>query len=419
MAIVNLGLSALAAGPGLAFSGGVLGVVVTNSITFVSPGTPGTALQLVGDSASPGASMLYGTNGSGTKGWYSIASDIATPILLTASASTSPAIQTFVTADSVNRFQLQAGGAMYWGAGGSAAVDVSLIRTGAGVLQIGGSLTLTGNLLTFGGGSALTDNGSGGLTLATAGTNQNAVIKSSGQGITTVLRTSTTSTNGLLVAASDWVNGSAGSAVRIGTTAATGNSLGSIDALQNGGTGGSPFASLALVSGGGNVLIGTTTDFGSGNGQLKVGGNNIAFGAASTIGDTGSLTFTASSSTPGVAYWTFANSQLTNSVVIGGLNGAGTTGVISLSGSMTSANVVGMDNGGSGGLRLKTITGTTIGFQVAGSNVGSIGATSLTLGVLIAQTGTGINSFGGTVANNSISVSRITTTPSTIALEAC
>lgn len=29
-----------------------------------------TGIQLVGDSASPGNSKLYGTNGSGTKGWY-------------------------------------------------------------------------------------------------------------------------------------------------------------------------------------------------------------------------------------------------------------------------------------------------------------------------------------------------------------
>ncbi len=38
-----------------------------NSIT--GAGTSGSKLQLVNDSATPGANMVYGTNGSGTKGW--------------------------------------------------------------------------------------------------------------------------------------------------------------------------------------------------------------------------------------------------------------------------------------------------------------------------------------------------------------
>lgn len=43
-------------------------VDVQDSIT--GDGSSGTPLQLSGDSASPGNSKLYGTNGSGTKGWY-------------------------------------------------------------------------------------------------------------------------------------------------------------------------------------------------------------------------------------------------------------------------------------------------------------------------------------------------------------
>jgi hypothetical protein len=43
-------------------------VAVSDSIT--GTGVSGTPLLLVGDSASPGNTMLYGTNGSGTKGWY-------------------------------------------------------------------------------------------------------------------------------------------------------------------------------------------------------------------------------------------------------------------------------------------------------------------------------------------------------------
>lgn len=43
-------------------------VSVLDSIT--GDGSSGNPLKLSGDSASPGNSMLYGTNGSGTKGWY-------------------------------------------------------------------------------------------------------------------------------------------------------------------------------------------------------------------------------------------------------------------------------------------------------------------------------------------------------------
>lgn len=48
--------------------GGSGTVHVLDSIT--GDGSTGTPLQLSGDSASPGNTMLYGTNGSGTKGWY-------------------------------------------------------------------------------------------------------------------------------------------------------------------------------------------------------------------------------------------------------------------------------------------------------------------------------------------------------------
>jgi hypothetical protein len=47
---------------------GSVTVSVTNSIT--GNGTSGSPLKLSGDSASPGNSMVYGTNGSGVKGWY-------------------------------------------------------------------------------------------------------------------------------------------------------------------------------------------------------------------------------------------------------------------------------------------------------------------------------------------------------------
>jgi hypothetical protein len=44
------------------------GLSVADSIT--GAGTPGSPLELVGDSASPGFNYVYATNGAGTKGWY-------------------------------------------------------------------------------------------------------------------------------------------------------------------------------------------------------------------------------------------------------------------------------------------------------------------------------------------------------------
>lgn len=52
-------------------------------------------------------------------------------------------------------------------------------------LTVGTTLTVTGNTLLFGGGSTLTDNGSGGLTIAGAA-NQNVTLTSSGTGVTAV-----------------------------------------------------------------------------------------------------------------------------------------------------------------------------------------------------------------------------------------
>lgn len=52
-------------------------VSTTNSIT--GNGTPGTPVQLVNDASAPGANKVYGTDGSGTKGWQAAASGGGTP----------------------------------------------------------------------------------------------------------------------------------------------------------------------------------------------------------------------------------------------------------------------------------------------------------------------------------------------------
>lgn len=70
--LVNTGLVQLIGGvvqlPNTPSSAGAPTITVADSI--IGAGTSGTPLQLDGDAATPGNSMLYGTNGSGTKGWY-------------------------------------------------------------------------------------------------------------------------------------------------------------------------------------------------------------------------------------------------------------------------------------------------------------------------------------------------------------
>lgn len=53
-------------------------ITVANSIT--GNGTAAAPVQLVGDAASPGNSMLYGTNGSGVKGWYAQPGGFSSPL---------------------------------------------------------------------------------------------------------------------------------------------------------------------------------------------------------------------------------------------------------------------------------------------------------------------------------------------------
>lgn len=65
--IVFLG-GTVSPGPKIGGSGGSGTVHVADSIT--GDGSVATPLQLDGDSATPGNTKLYGTNGSGVKGWY-------------------------------------------------------------------------------------------------------------------------------------------------------------------------------------------------------------------------------------------------------------------------------------------------------------------------------------------------------------
>src|SRR5579859_1500082 len=46
------------------------GGTVLTALSVQGNGVSGSPIELVGDTSSPGNSMLYGTNGSGVRGWY-------------------------------------------------------------------------------------------------------------------------------------------------------------------------------------------------------------------------------------------------------------------------------------------------------------------------------------------------------------
>lgn len=60
------------------------------------------------------------------------------------SATSANLISSRVTGDTVSRWFVNADGATNWGPGGSSSADVSLARSGTGILTLNGSLTITG-----------------------------------------------------------------------------------------------------------------------------------------------------------------------------------------------------------------------------------------------------------------------------------
>jgi hypothetical protein len=110
---VDLSLTAYAA---LALAVSALQTVdAQDSIT--GSGTSGSKLQLVNDSATPGANMAYGTNGSGTKGWYAASGGTSEPFNIT--IDTHAAIPTGVGLGPNDEFEgatLDTTGARYTGA---------------------------------------------------------------------------------------------------------------------------------------------------------------------------------------------------------------------------------------------------------------------------------------------------------------
>lgn len=92
-----------------------LGGTVTTAGSVQGDGSSGSPIELVNDSASPGNSMVYGTNSSGTKGWQTASSGGSTTLAgLTDVSITSPAngqVLTYVSSASKWENQNASGGA--------------------------------------------------------------------------------------------------------------------------------------------------------------------------------------------------------------------------------------------------------------------------------------------------------------------
>jgi hypothetical protein len=122
-------------------------VTVADSIT--GTGAAGSPLQLSGDSASPGNNQVYGTNGSGVKGWYAAGGGSYTPPVTTKGDlfgySTTPAripVGTngqVLTADSTQALGLKWAAASGGGGSSSATITVNSLPSST-------NLTTEGNL---------------------------------------------------------------------------------------------------------------------------------------------------------------------------------------------------------------------------------------------------------------------------------
>lgn len=77
------------------------GGTVLTALSVQGTGVTGAPIELVGDSASPGNNKVYGTNGSGTKGWYAASAGGSTTLAgLTDVAIPSPANGQFLSYNS-------------------------------------------------------------------------------------------------------------------------------------------------------------------------------------------------------------------------------------------------------------------------------------------------------------------------------
>jgi hypothetical protein len=138
--------------------------------------------------------------------------------------------------------------------------------TGCGSGDFGGTVPLIG--LTTATAAAATS-----LTLSGGSSGASLVLGQGNAGVTTIRGTTAgAASNNLWIVNNDFTLGSAGTLLRLGHGATTGDTYGVIDALDAGGTGSTH---LVLQGSGGNVLIGGDSDI-TGSGGLKVFGTTAA-----------------------------------------------------------------------------------------------------------------------------------------------
>jgi hypothetical protein len=97
-------------------------VITADSIQ--GTGSAGSPIELVGDAATPGNTMLYGTNGVGTKGWYAQPSGFSSPLttkgdIYTHTASVDARLAVGVDGSVLTADSTQATGIKWASAGGS------------------------------------------------------------------------------------------------------------------------------------------------------------------------------------------------------------------------------------------------------------------------------------------------------------
>lgn len=354
MSVIALGLGSLTIGAGLLITGTTLSASVTNSVTIAGAGNG--SIQLVNDTAAPGASAYYGTDGAGTRGWFSLTSGNVSAATGTAgqvlvngtsgSAQTGAITLTLATAlVSINSITSAAATDLTLTANSGASLVLGNGATGG--VGIGGTLTGNANGLKVFGTTASTSTTTG--SLVNAGGFGNAGAAFIGGNITV---NGTTDTFNL---------GGAGSAAvilnRLATTFNLRSDDGSenplftlVDSRVNSGvfivntrTGAVNFATSGSVV----TMSGTTTASTSllgalvvGNGSaatsVGIGGGNINAGGSGTFGSTTSGTSTTA------AALLAKSLGLTENLVLGGGLGLGVASVATAAGTtvLTSASKV-------------------------------------------------------------------------------
>jgi len=146
--------STVTIGAGLTFSGGTLAatggvpttrlVTTTNSLAGGGDLSADRTLSLVNDAATPGNSMVYGTNASGTRGWYAQANQAIT-LSGDVTGSGTTAIATAIPNTTVTYAKMQnvTSGVMLGRSTAGPGV-MQEIAVGTGLLLSGGTLTATG-----------------------------------------------------------------------------------------------------------------------------------------------------------------------------------------------------------------------------------------------------------------------------------